>query len=296
MNRRTTTIGAFAAVASVIAIPSIAMGNARRDTGSLSAMQAAENPYIAQLSGDAEVPAGSGDPDGSGGATVSIAVLGDAEAEACWDLSYSDIADPSAAHIHEAAAGSNGSVVVDLGTPGATSHSGCTDIDVDLANRIVAGPAGFYVNVHNSDFPDGAIRGQLADGPDAAGSAHFLPTSLRAYDSRNDTASDKLESGETRMVNLSEGVDGDDNVAIAVPPGATAAIVTLTATETDGPGFLSIYSADSAEPLTSNLNYTTAGLSVAVTTQVAVDSSGSINVLAGAAGTHFIVDVIGFYY
>lgn len=295
MNRRTTTIGAFAAVASVIAIPSIAMGNARRESGSLSAMQAAENPYIAQLSGANEVPADSGDPDGSGAATVSIAVLSDTEAEACWDLSYSDIADPSAAHIHEEAAGSNGPVVVDLGTPGATSHTGCTDLDVDLANRIVAGPAGFYVNVHNSEFPDGAIRGQLADGPDAAGSAHFLPTSLRAYDSRNETAA-ALASGETRMVSLAEGVDGDENVAIAVPPGATAAIVTLTATETAGPGFLSIFSADSPEPLTSSLNYSTDGLSVAVTTQVAVDSSGSINVLAGAAGTHFIVDVIGFYY
>lgn len=295
MNKTATTIGVIAAVASAIAIPSIALGNARRSEGSLAAVQAAENPYIAQLSGANEVPGGSGDPDGSGAATISIAVLSDTEGEACWDLAYSGIAAPSAAHIHEEAAGANGPVVVDLGSPGATSHTGCTDIDVDLANRITAGPAGFYVNVHNSEFPNGAIRGQLADGPDAAGSAHFLPTPLRAYDSRIEPAT-KLASGETRTISLASGVDGDDNISIAVPPGATAAIVTLTATETDGPGFLSIFSADSAEPLTSNLNFSESGLSVAVSTQVAVDESGQIKVLAGAAGTHFIVDVVGYYY
>ncbi len=295
MNKSVTTIAALAAVASAIAIPSIALGNARRSEGSLAAVQAAENPYVSQLSGANEVPSGSGDPDGSGAATVSIAVLSDTEAEACWDLAYSAIAAPSAAHIHEAAAGANGPVVVDLGAPGATSHSGCADIDVDLANRIVAGPAGFYVNVHNSEYPAGAVRGQLADGPDAAGSAHFLATPLRAYDSRNAPAT-ALASGETRTISLATGVDGDDVEGIAVPPGATAAIVTLTATETAGPGFLSIFSAASDEPLTSNLNFTTAGLSVAVSTQVAVDASGQIKVLAGAAGTHFIVDVVGYYY
>jgi hypothetical protein len=28
---------------------------------------------------------------------------------------------------------------------------------------IVADPASFYVNVHNGDFPGGAVRGQLED-------------------------------------------------------------------------------------------------------------------------------------
>ncbi|HUF98997.1 MAG TPA: CHRD domain-containing protein, partial [Ilumatobacter sp.] len=188
-----------------------------------------------------------------------------------------------------------GPVVVDFGSPGATSHTGCLDVLTTLAQEIMDDPAGFYVNVHNAAFPAGALRGQLAEGPDAAGSAHFLPTPLRAYDSRIAPAT-KLTSGGTRTISLATGVDGADMVGIAVPPGATAAIVTLTATETDGPGFLSIFSADSAAPLTSNLNYTVAGLSIAVSTQVAVDAGGQIKVLAGAAGTHFIVDVVGYYY
>jgi hypothetical protein len=294
MNKTIRTVGVLVAVGSAIAIPSIALGNARRAEGNLSAMQASEKPYVTQLSGSNEVP-GPGDEDGTGGATVSIAVLDDTAAEVCWDLAYSDIDAPVAAHIHEGAADVAGPVVVDFGTPGATSHTGCADVTTELAQEIVTDPAGYYVNVHNEAFPAGAIRGQLAAGPDAAGSAHFLPTPLRAYDSRIAPAT-KLASGGTRTISLATGVDGTDEVGIAVPPGATAAIVTLTATETDGPGFLSIYSADSDTPLTSNLNYSAAGLSVAVSTQVAVDASGQIDVLAGAAGTHFIVDVVGYYY
>ena len=294
MNKTIKTVGALVAVASAVAIPSIALGNARRAEGNLSAMQAAEKPYVTQLAGANEVP-DAGDPDGTGGATVSVAVLDETTAEVCWDLAYSGIDAPAAAHIHDGAAGVAGPVVVDFGAPGATSHTGCADVTSELGQEIVDDPAAFYVNVHNAAFPGGALRGQLAEGPDAAGSAHFLPTPLRAYDSRIAPATG-LASGETRTISLATGVDGAGTVGIAVPPGATAAIVTLTATETGGPGFLSIFSADSDAPLTSNLNYTVAGLSVAVSTQVAVDASGQIDVLAGAAGTHFIVDVVGYYY
>ncbi len=293
MNKTMTTIAALAAVASAIAIPSIALGNARRTEGSLSAIQAAENPYITQLAGANEVPV-PGDPDGTGGATVSFDIL-DVGAEACWDLAYSGIDAPTAAHIHRGAVGVAGDVVITLGTPGATSGSGCVDITADLAAEIIDDPAGFYVNVHNAAFPGGALRGQLADGPDAAGSAHFLPTPLRAYDSRIAPAT-KLAARESRTISLATGVDGARATVIAVPPGATAAIVTLTATETDAAGFLTIFSADSPAPATSNLNFTVSGLNIAVSTQVAVDEAGQIKVLAGPAGTHFVVDVVGYYY
>jgi hypothetical protein len=294
MNRTVKTGVALVAIAIAIAIPSIALGNARRTEGNLSAMHVAERPYVTQLTGANERP-GPGDGDGTGAATVSIAILDATTAEVCWDLAYSGIDAPTAAHIHRGAADIAGPVVVNFGTPGASSHTGCADVTTALASEITGDPGGFYVNVHNVAFPAGALRGQLTAGPNAAGSAHFLPTSLRAYDSRNAPAT-KLAGGETRTISLATGVDGHHGVGIAVPPGASAAIVTLTATQTDGPGFLSIFSADSAAPLTSNLNYSVAGLSVAVSTQVAVDANGQIKVLAGAAGTHFIVDVVGYYY
>jgi hypothetical protein len=34
---------------------------------------------------------------------------------------------------------------------------------------ILANPNGFYVNVHNAEFPDGAIRGQLSEARKAWG-------------------------------------------------------------------------------------------------------------------------------
>ncbi len=85
-----STIGAIAVVAGSVAVPTIALGNARRTEGTLSATHAAEQPYVALLSGSNEVP-DAGDPDGSGGATVTIDILDDVDAELCWDVSYGAI-------------------------------------------------------------------------------------------------------------------------------------------------------------------------------------------------------------
>jgi hypothetical protein len=70
-----------------------------------------------------------------------------------------------AGHIHVGAAGVNGPVQVTL-------FSGSTDrrlivqaaqleIAEALATAICANPAGYYVNYHTTDFPGGAVRGQL---------------------------------------------------------------------------------------------------------------------------------------
>jgi hypothetical protein len=286
---------AIAGVAGAVAIPSIVLGNARRSEGTLAAQQLAETPFVAQLSGASEVPT-AGDPDGSGRATVSFAAVDADTYEVCWDMSYTGIAAPTMAHIHSGATGTPGPVVIDFGVPTPDSFSGCVDAEATVVDPILAAPADFYVNVHNADFGDGAIRGQLAEGPEPAGSMHFLPAPLRAYDSREETAG-ILAASTTRTVSLATGEDPAGATVIAVPAGATAAIVTLTATQTGGPGFLTIYSDDvTSVPATSNLNFTTAGLSVAVSTQVAVDAAGEIKVTAGPANTHFIVDVVGYLY
>jgi hypothetical protein len=43
--------------------------------------------------------------------------------------------------------------------------SGCTTADPNLVAEIVANPAAFYVNVHNTDYPPGAVRDQLSVPP-----------------------------------------------------------------------------------------------------------------------------------
>jgi CHRD domain len=285
---------AAAGAIGAVAVPTIAIGNARRTEGTLASLRSAEKPYIAQLSGAAERP-GPGDPDGKGAASVSIDSVDATTSELCFDMSYSAISAPAAAHIHRGAAGAAGPVVIDLGIPGALASSGCVDVTAVLADEIIASPSSFYVNVHNADYLAGAIRGQLAAGPDSAGATFLLPSPLRAYDSR-DVGTAKLAAGSTTTVSLATGALLDKTITVAVPPGATGAIVTLTGVNPDGSGFLKLYSAATPEPATSNLNFAAAGGTTAVSTQVAVDATGSVKVTVGPSAAHVIVDVIGYFY
>ena len=109
----------------------------------------------AQLSGNAEVP-GPGDPDGRGHAVVRIS-----RGEVCAGLSVKKIQTATAAHIHRGAAGAAGPVVVNLKAPSGGSSYSCARVDRELAKEIARKPAQFYVNVHNAEYPAGAVRGQL---------------------------------------------------------------------------------------------------------------------------------------
>jgi hypothetical protein len=115
--------------------------------------------------GDAEVP-DPGDPDGSGAAQIKINVRRE---RACFTLVVLDIALPTAAaHIHEGAEGVAGDIVVTLKAPvevgntGIGLATGCArNQERPLLRDIKNNPSQFYVNVHNADFPGGAVRGQL---------------------------------------------------------------------------------------------------------------------------------------
>jgi hypothetical protein len=115
--------------------------------------------FTTTLSGANEVP-GPGDEDGSGTATIT---LNPGQEEVCWQISVSGIALPATgAHIHEGAVGVAGPVDVTLSPPDGTGMSGgCTTVDRDEILEIIQHPDEYYVNVHNADFPAGAIRGQL---------------------------------------------------------------------------------------------------------------------------------------
>jgi hypothetical protein len=100
-----------------------------------------------------------GDPDGSGNARVEI---NEATGELCYELTVQEIAPATAAHIHRGAAGESGGVVVPFDAPTQGTASGCSTSDAQVLQAIVANPSAFYVNVHNSEYPPGAVRGQLS--------------------------------------------------------------------------------------------------------------------------------------
>lgn len=112
--------------------------------------------YSASLRGASEVQPG--DLNGSG--TAIVAVAGD---RVIYDVRVGGLSTAViAAHIHRAAAGVNGPVVIDFNpTFAAGVAKGSVAVAADLADAIRQNPAGFYVNVHTTEFRAGAIRGQL---------------------------------------------------------------------------------------------------------------------------------------
>jgi hypothetical protein len=110
------------------------------------------------LTGAAEVP-GPGDTDGGGTANVTV---NSGQRQVCYTLSVTNIDPATMAHIHKAAVGVAGPVVVALKAPTTGSSEACATVSRELALDILKSPANYYVNVHNEPFPSGAIRGQLA--------------------------------------------------------------------------------------------------------------------------------------
>lgn len=116
-------------------------------------------PLAGLLDGRAAVPLG--DADGSGRFDGWV----DPDyGRICYTLTLAAIATPTAAHIHKGAVGTSGPPVVTLETPTYLQGKACIPIDAALASDLIANPAAYYVNVHNAEFPGGAIRAQLDKG------------------------------------------------------------------------------------------------------------------------------------
>lgn len=126
----------------------------------------------ADLNGRSEVANGVtnnrnvGDPNGRGEAYV-FGIDGDATT-LCYVLTVDKIEPATAAHIHEGARGENGPVVASLAAPADGNAADClTEGEAgkfptnEKVADILADPSNYYVNVHNAEYPGGAIRGQL---------------------------------------------------------------------------------------------------------------------------------------
>jgi glucose/arabinose dehydrogenase len=116
--------------------------------------------FSIEMTGAAEAP-GPGDPDASGTAHLTLNLF---KRQVCFELTASNMAPATASHIHVAPPGVPGPIVVPLVPPTDGSSSGCAN---NIAPRLIANiinhPEEYYVNVHNAEFPAGAIRGQLPE-------------------------------------------------------------------------------------------------------------------------------------
>jgi hypothetical protein len=122
------------------------------------------SPSSTDLTG-AEVEPGPGDPDASGFASLT---LNQGRGQVCFKLNWEDIdGTVTAGHIHQAASAEAGPVVVPLFSgefDGTDEAAGCIlNADRTLVKDLRKNPGDYYVNVHSTQFPDGAVRGQLGE-------------------------------------------------------------------------------------------------------------------------------------
>jgi CHRD domain len=109
-----------------------------------------------------------GDPDGKGKAEFTFDTE---QGTVCYEIEVEGIAEPvepaagvGSAHIHFLA---TGGIAVDLEAdfqPDQSDEfkaSGCVEVDSALLQAIIDDPDQFYVNIHNVEFPGGALSGLL---------------------------------------------------------------------------------------------------------------------------------------
>jgi len=141
--------------------------------GPASAQVSFDNRLESDMNGFAEWNAttmafGAGDLNGDG---LSKILLDANNGQVCFELRWSDIEEPIAAHIHDGGVGVNGPIVVNLlgnarriehGADGTGGAVGCAEgVASSLIEDIGTNPGDFYTNVHTPSFPAGAVRGNL---------------------------------------------------------------------------------------------------------------------------------------
>ena len=119
--------------------------------------QQGARPINVTLTGAAEAP-GPGDPDGTGMARLTFS---QGKSQICYELTVDKIGPASGAHIHAGIASTAGPPVVTLTAPANGSSKECVPLAAEKITDIIKNPGNYYINIHNAEFPKGAVRGQL---------------------------------------------------------------------------------------------------------------------------------------
>jgi len=119
---------------------------------------AAPAGLVASLEGRNEVAGG--DPDGQ-----ALELIGIEGNTLSYSVSWRGISSPTEAAIHAAGRGVDGPVVVPLFTKpsggGSFASGSVTVTDPSVLDALRSNPSGFYTDLRNTDFPNGAVRAQL---------------------------------------------------------------------------------------------------------------------------------------
>lgn len=119
---------------------------------------AAPAGFVASLEGRNEVLGG--DPDGQ-----ALELIGIQGSTLSYSVSWRGLNAPTEAAIHAGGRGADGLVVVPLfamqSGAGNFASGSVSVTDPTVLDALRANPGGFYTDLRNNDFPNGAVRGQL---------------------------------------------------------------------------------------------------------------------------------------
>ncbi|MEO5902217.1 MAG: hypothetical protein ABIR68_19095 [Ilumatobacteraceae bacterium] len=137
-----------------------------------------------------------------------------------------------------------------------------------------------------------------------AGTLHVIAP-VRVYDSRLvlPATPAKLAFKENRVVSIADArneTTGAVTTANVVPAGATAVVANLTITETEGDlgGFLSVVPGDATALSGSSINWSGPNQNIANGLTAKISADRKLNVFCGGvptSKTHFVIDISGYY-
>ena len=108
------------------------------------------------MTGRAETPPGA--PHGGGAAVIAL----HGSSEICWRFAHlHGFTNGTVAHIHAGGKGHPGKILVPLSRGTRLHHQGCVRVSPAVAKAIAGDPSRYYVNIHSTQYPAGAVRGQL---------------------------------------------------------------------------------------------------------------------------------------
>jgi hypothetical protein len=121
-------------------------------------VEAVADTHRASLTG-AEIVSSSGDQDGSARAEVSIANTLD---QICYDInSIRNIADITSVSINRGLRGQTGPAVLNFNRANEGGWKNCVKRSEWLEDSLEWKPGNYYVQISTTEYPRGAIRGQL---------------------------------------------------------------------------------------------------------------------------------------